>query len=431
MAKITAKQVDALPTGKHSIDGGLILNVKGSVRYWYYRGTFDGKRREWKIGSSPDLSLVDARIKAADYRAQIRDGIDPGAVAAKVVEDTIAEATIITFEEVAKKFYDSCKGKIEVVDGEEIWVKKKWTRKKDEQTWWNVLALHALPKLGKIDIKKISIKDVTSTLEPIWRDKAPTASKVQQRIKSVLDYAVANELREYSFDVSIIKKGLGDQDHEVENRVSLSYEDMPTFLTNFRENCGTKYATHLKNKQTVLDAIEFLILTAVRSQCVRFATWSEIDFEKHLWTIPGNHIKGGKEFICPLSDRAIAVLESRERGADDDLIFPGRVQQSLSDATLLVCVKRGGYKITIHGFRATFRTWVEDCTGYTWEQGELAIAHKVGNKTSRAYARGKALAIRARLFQDWADYCNTGHIDPEFLLDFVHEDNVVPLRAVG
>jgi len=42
-------------------------------------------------------------------------------------------------------------------------------------------------------------------------------------------------------------------------------------------------------------ALEFTILCAARSGEVRGATWSEIDMEKAVWTIPSQRMKAGKE----------------------------------------------------------------------------------------------------------------------------------------
>jgi integrase len=70
-----------------------------------------------------------------------------------------------------------------------------------------------------------------------------------------------------------------------------------------------------------------------------------------------------------------------------------------------LCKKLRG-DITVHGFRATFRSWAEAKTGTPWNVAERALGHRVGNATSRSYARDPLVEKRRALMAIWADFCN-------------------------
>ena len=106
--------------------------------------------------------------------------------------------------------------------------------------------------------------------------------------------------------------------------------------------------------------LRFLILTAARSGEARGATWSELDLDNRLWTIPAERMKGGAEHRVPLSDAALAVLrESAPLRGDDDLAFPSPRKHGspLSDMSLTKVLRDCGLadRATVHGFRSAFR----------------------------------------------------------------------------
>lgn len=91
----------------------------------------------------------------------------------------------------------------------------------------------------------------------------------------------------------------------------------------------------------------------------------------------------------------------------------------LSNMALLTLLKRmnsvasekwvdaaDGRPITAHGFRATFRTWAEEVTGFPHAVIEEAMGHQVGNQVERAYRRTDVLEKRRELMAAWASYCD-------------------------
>lgn len=168
-------------------------------------------------------------------------------------------------------------------------------------------------------------------------------------------------------------------------------------------------------------ALEFAILTAGRSGEVRGAQWSEFDIDNKLWTIPAERMKAEREHEVPLSDPAMAVLESMPR--DRETVFAGPKGQPLSDMSLTAVIRRmngddkapwveaNGERITVHGFRSTFRMWAAETTNYPREVAEHALAHQLPDAVERAYQRGSQFTKRAALMADWAAYCATEPTD--------------------
>jgi integrase len=237
-------------------------------------------------------------------------------------------------------------------------------------------------------------------LRPIWHDKIETATKVRERIKIVLDHAKARGLR--SGDNPAEWKGHLDQILPAHSKLSrghhaaMPYSDIAAFLLRLRDAGGVG-----------AKALEFVVLTAVRSGEARGAAWAEIDLEAKVWTIPPERMKSEKEHRVPLSDRAVAILREMEAVAVNDLVFPGqRDKRPLSDMTLSKALKTAGAgAYTVHGFRSSFRDWAADATNFQREVAEAALAHAVGDAVERAYRRGDALAKRRKLMEAWASYC--------------------------
>jgi integrase len=130
-------------------------------------------------------------------------------------------------------------------------------------------------------------------------------------------------------------------------------------------------------------ALRFAILCASRSQEVRGARWSEIDFERRVWVVPAERMKMRRVHKVPLSDGAIAVLGEAAafRRAECELVFPSRKHGWLSDMTLTKALRDLGERVTQHGFRSSFRDWVAEATSVPDSVAEASLAHAVEDKS--------------------------------------------------
>ena len=157
---------------------------------------------------------------------------------------------------------------------------------------------------------------------------------------------------------------------------------------------------------TAARALEFLILTAARTNEVLGARWSEIDFNNAAWTVPAARMKSGREHKVPLSDRAVAILHSLPREDNNTFVFIGsRERRGLSSMMLWHALTRLRTGLTVHGFRATFRTWAAERTAYPREVAEQALAHAVGSAVERVYAGTSLFDHRRRLMSEWSRFC--------------------------
>ena len=377
---LTAVQVRALKTPGRFADGhGLYLVVDPSgAKRWLLRIMVQGKRRDIGLGSLGLVSLAEAREKALAYRKVAREGGDPLANRRK------AEVTIPTFSEAAEKVHAEHKA--------------TWRNPKHAAQWLNTLRTYANPHFGSKRVDQIETPDVLRALAPIWLTKGETASRVRQRIGTVLDWAKAAGHRSGDNPVEGVTRGLPKQGEREEHHAALPYSEVPVFVARLRAMSGQGDIGRL--------AFEFLILTAARTSEVLGANWSEIDMAKALWTVPAARMKAGREHRVPLSERAVEVLtKAKALGAGSLLIFPGRSgTKPLSNMVFLMALRRMNVPITAHGFRSSFRDWAAEATNLPSEVAEMALAHTIENRVEAAYRRGDLLAKRHDLMKQWSAY---------------------------
>ena len=154
-------------------------------------------------------------------------------------------------------------------------------------------------------------------------------------------------------------------------------------------------------------AVEFAIVTAVRSGEVRGALWDEIDLDIGLWTIPGKRMKAGRQHRVPLSARAVDVLaEARQYDNGSGLVFPSKSGGEIPSWALAKLVSSLEIEGTLHGMRSSFRDWCGE-TGAVREVAEACLAHRIGSAAEQAYARSDLLQRRRELMDAWAEYIAT------------------------
>jgi integrase len=241
---------------------------------------------------------------------------------------------------------------------------------------------------------------VASVLEPLWRTRTETASRLRGRIEAVLDWAAVRGHR--SGDNPARWRGNLDKLLPPRSKVqrarhhpALPYGEVPAFVAELREQDGIAAL-----------ALRFVILTACRTGEAIGARWSEMDGDT--WTVPGERMKSGRPHRVPLSAEAVAVLDA-VRGLDAAFVFPGgRRGKPLSNAAMTALLKRMGHgAITVHGFRSSFRDWAAEQTAFPREVAEAALAHVLADKVEAAYRRSDLFERRRRLMDAWAGYLAT------------------------
>lgn len=412
--------------GWYAVGGvaGLLLQIRNPTREgaplarsWILRVRVGETRDPIGLGSYPQVSLAEAREQAGKLVIEARQGVNLKAKKLAVRSALLAAASRSkTFQECAEAYIEA-----HTAD---------YTSDKHRKQWSATLKAYAYPVIGKRLVADLSMRDVLDVMnqpsniadpksETLWKAKTVTAKRLLDRIKTVIDYAIVNEYRTGLNPA--VWQGYLDTQLAAPNKVAtvkhhpaLPYAMVGDFMAKLRTSDSIS-----------AKALQFLILTAVRSGSVRAAEWSEIDFAKKLWVIPAKHTKTKHEHRVPLAPQAITLLKSLPQLVGHP-IFPGARGGELSDMTLSQLMRgmqeRGELtvKAVPHGFRSTFRDWAAECTAYPDEIRKAASGHTVGDAVQKAYQRTDLLEKRRRLMCDWAKFLNLPSVNAV--------GNVTPIR---
>ena len=345
-----------------------------------------GKRRNAGLGSYPEIGIAEVAKRATAMRVTLAKGKDP--LAEKALEAEVVKAP--TFQEAAESLHS------DLLPG--------WKNEKHGQQWINTLAEYAFPKLGAKLLADIQPSDVADALKPIWLEKAETASRVKQRIHTVMAWGWAHGHCQ-SNPVDVVTHLLPQQPGKAvrtQHHPAMPWGLIPAFVQK-----------HLRTKGRVdvtRQLLEFVILTACRSGEARGMTWSEVDWKNAVWTVPAERMKAKLTHRVPLSPRAMEILQ-QQRGQHESLVFPSvRVRGELSDMAITSLLRRlnvesdvPGRVATAHGFRSSFRDWCSE-HGYSRDLAERSLAHTIKDKVEAAYHRTDLLEQRRDLMDAWADF---------------------------
>jgi integrase len=394
--------------GMHADGGGLYLRVAKPTKSllptsasWVLRFMIDRKARTMGLGPFPEVTLAEARELAHDARRLKVRGDNPIALRqAERAAKRAREVQPLTFKQSAEAYIRSHQ--------------VGWKNAKHAKQWDATLTTYTYGVIGQTAVALVDNAAVLRVLQQevehngrrvtLWEAKPETASRLRGRLEAVLGWASAGGLR--SGDNPARWKGQLEHQlpsrskvAQVEHHAALPHAEIGAFLQKIRALDATSAR-----------ALEFTILTAGRTGEVLGARWNEIDMERALWTVPAKRMKAGREHRVPLSNRALAILETMAalREDDSDLVFPGqRPGKPLSNMVFLMLLRRMKRPdLTAHGFRSTFRDWVGEETQTPREVAEAALAHTISGKTESAYARSDLFPKRVQLMQAWDDYCS-------------------------
>jgi integrase len=367
---------------------GVYLFADGDARSWIYRYTFNGRRRDHGLGRYADVTLAEARERAGELRKLVLAGVDP--IQAKREGKEAARAAAMhaaTFAKCVDAYLDAHA--------------EAWRNAKHRAQWRSSLDTYTGKVLGPLNVAAIDTALVLRVLEPIWRSKTETASRLRGRIESVLDWATVRGFR-HGDNPARWKGHLSEllpkrsKVARVKHHPALPYPQIGEFMEQLRAQDGI-----------AASALAFAILTAARSGEVRGATWDEIDLAGKTWTVPAERMKAGRAHRVPLSESALAIVNAMDSQRLGSHVFPGAKEaRPLSDMALTAVLRRMGRdNVTVHGFRSTFRDWAAECTSYPSHVVEMALAHTIGDKVEAAYRRGDLFEKRGRLMVEWAKFC--------------------------
>jgi len=365
--------LEAQDKPKKYFDGrGMYLYLQPSgAKYWRLKYRYEGREKTYAMGTYPRVSLEQARQKTDEAKQQLLHGIDPSQFKQNQ-----------GFEIVAREWFENEK------DG--------W-KKRHAETVIKSLERDVFPYLATRNISAIRSPELLTVIRRIEKRGAlQVATKVLQRVRSVFRYAIqtgraknnpASEL------IGVIKT------KRVEHRKSLPVAELPAFI---------RAVKNYEGMVSTRKAIMLMLLTFVRTDELRSATWEEINLESKVWRISAERTKKERAHIVPLSKQAIELLQSLptyQKG--QGFLFTGRNKRKpISQKTMISALYRLGYKnkATIHGFRGLASTVLNESRLFSVDVIERQLAHIDGNAVRRAYNHAQYLPERETMMQWWADY---------------------------
>jgi integrase len=364
-------------------------NVRKS---WVFRYEFRGARREMGLGPLHTIGLSEARTKARTLRQELLDDIDPlVARRERRAAQRLEEAKTMTFSQCVEAYLAAHEG--------------SWKSARHAAQWRMTLTKYCRD-ISDLPVKDIDTDLVMRVLTPLWSTKTETARRLRGRVERVLAWAKGRGLR----DGENPARWSGHLDEMLaapskiavkKHHPSMHYSDVPTFMRELRACDGV-----------TARALEWTILTAVRTGETVGALWSEIEGDA-TWVIPPSRTKADSEHRVPLSPRCVEILTMLPH--EDERVFAGLGEFAMRRALRVL-----RSDAVVHGFRATFRTWAAEQTGFPHEVCEAALGHRVSNEVVRAYRRTSFFEKRRDLMEAWAKFC-----EPT-------EDNVVvPMARPG
>ena len=391
--RMTEREVASLRRhGRHRVSDNLYLQIgEDGRRSWLFRYQLGGRAHQMGLGSADLRTLAEAReLVHAERRRLHLEGVDP--LQHRRATAKLDAARGVTFQECAAQYLAAHRS--------------GWRSNKHAQDWTSSIRDHVLPVIGDLSVSSIDTAAVMRVLEPIWRDRTETASRVRGRIESVLDWAKVRGYR----DGENPARWRGHLDHllptkskvwKVEHHAAMPYTELPVFMVALREE-----------EDIAARALKFMILTAARSGEVLGARWAEINLADKTWIVPAERMKGQREHRVPLSPAAVELLRDLPR--DGALVFhhPRHLDRTLHHSEPLKVLQHlSGGAFTVHGFRSSFRDWAAETTAYPNHVIEQALAHTIGNAVEAAYRRGDLLEKRRRLMDVWSEFCISAPIE--------------------
>lgn len=398
MALTDIKVRTAKPTDKQYklTDGNgmhLLVHPNGS-RYWRLQYRFGGKQKMLALGVYPDVSLADARARRDDARKLLANGIDPGD---KKKNDKVEQEEARTFEELAVEWHAT---------------NKKWSEEHSRRVLKS-LEDNLFPAIGKRNIAELKTRDLLAPIKAVeLSGRLEVASRLQQRTTAIMRYAVQSGLLDYNPAQEMVGAVASSNR---QHRAALELKRIPELLQRIDSYTG-RPLTRL--------AVELTLLVFIRSSELRFARWSEIDFETSMWTIPAEreviegvkHSQRGSKMrtphLVPLSRQALAIIEQiKTFSGDNELIFIGdhNPRKPMSENTVNKSLRVMGYDTQVevcgHGFRTMACSSLIESGLWSRDAVERQMSHMERNSVRAAYIhKAEHLDERRLMLQWWADF---------------------------
>lgn len=371
----------------------LLVHPNGS-KYWRLSYRFGGKQKTLALGVYPDVTLAQAREGRSDAKKLLAEGIDPGQ---QKKQEQFEQRNGTTFEDVARAWHAN---------------NKKWS---DTHRTRIIRSLERdiFPAIGAEDIKTLKTRNLLAPIRAVANSgRLEVASRLQQRVTSVMRYAVQSGLIDYNPAQDIAGTV---PTKRTRHRPALDFDRIPELLQRIHDYKGHPI-TQL--------AVELSLLIFIRSSELRFGRWNELNFDQAIWTIPAERdpIKGVKfahrgakmrtPHIVPLSEQALTVMRRiHDWTGKQELMFtsPYASGRPISENTINKALRSMGYdtktEVCGHGFRTMACSALIESGLWSKDAVERQMSHQERNAVRAAYIhKAEHLDERRLMMQWWADF---------------------------
>lgn len=344
---------------------------------WHLAHQVNGRQKSTTLGAYPDVSVKDARQKAAEVRLQVaKEASEPNKLPAARAFGSVKAEWLEWFE----------RGPAAAAT-------------KEKAAWLVSLAapLDARP------IAEIRAPDILTVLRPLEAaGHLETAARLRSTISRIFRYAAAHGL--VDADPTTLLRGAIAAPKPVGRSAIVDRPGVARLMRAIDSYGG--------RGGVVRAGLMLLAMTAARPGELRLAKWKEIDLDAGIWYVPAERMKMRLPHRAPLSHQAVDILRSLK--AEDGLARPPspfvlpspRPARPLSENTFNAALRTLGFAkevMSAHGFRSSFSTLANESGLWAYDAIERALAHQDASDVRRAYHRADYFEERRRLMQWWAD----------------------------
>lgn len=360
----------------------LYIPISGN-KVWRFKYRYNNKEELITIGKHSVVNLKLARAKRNEFLSQLAEGKNPAQlkrISKNPEGRTFAEAAFAWIE------FKS------IIGSKRCW-KPTYAAsvlKSLQKEAFSVIGGHTLPS--------ITPSDVDAVIDPIVaRSALDVAERTLSKINAVFRFGINK-----GWAINNPAQGKSEflPTKEIQHMKYLTESQLPEFLSKLENYQGDFVCK---------SAVQFVLLTHVRTDEIRFSEWEEIDFEASVWSIPAERMKMNVAQTIPLSRQALTILHNLKLiTGNSKYIFMSLTKtiQPISENGMLSVIYRMGYRgvTTTHGLRSTFSTIANETLKFRPDVVEASLAHKVKDPVRGAYNHATYFEERKANEQIWADY---------------------------
>ena len=361
----------------------LLVNPKGS-KLWRLKYRMNGVERKLAIGPYPQFTLSEARAARDAARKQVAHAIDPNYAKrqARIEASLRAENS---FAKVAGELIE--KRQTEGVSPRTLekyqWVLKLFSAEFVRRPVAEINPaelLHELKHQGRRG-KFETAKRMRSFASRVFRYGAATARAERDPAQMLLGALIQPRVKHFAAITEPTEFG-------ALLRAIDDYSGDPAVML------ALKLTPHVFQRPGELRQME----------------WTEVNFEKAIWTLPATKMKMRQPHAVPLSRQASVILETMHGlTGNGKYVFPSVRTRArpMSENTVTAALRRMGYtkeQMTAHGFRTSASSLLNESGKWNPDAIERALANMVTGEIRRIYNQSAYWAERVAMAQWWSDY---------------------------